>query len=403
MNAPPDLAPPPTAAPAAASTASGTAAGRAAAGSAAAGTAWISRPAQMAPRASGDSGEPGGGAPVLVVAEPPSPAEVLARMSGVRRSAVLLIALGLETASKVLPLLSDADVEAVSVEIARTRNVPSEQVEAVLCEYHDLSIARGYVGQGGADFARKMLTEALGEDRAEEIMMKVEAAIEVSAFHLLHTVAAEPLVAFLEGEHPQTSALILTQLNPRKAAELIARLPPEMQAEVVYRIATMGTPAPEAVRAVEEVIRAYIGGSTAAEGHARGGVAKVAEILSAVTRSTERALMDALRERSQELAGAVKNLMFVFDDLVRVDARDLQRILMAVDQRDLALALRGAPEALSEKVFANVSERVASALREEIELLENVSVAEVDEAQARVLAAALELEAGGEVALSRKG
>ena len=329
-------------------------------------------------------------------------AEVLALMSGTQRAAVLLIALGVEIASKVLPLLSDEDVEMVSVEIARTKNVPGEQVEAVLGEYNDLALARSYVSQGGSAFARRMLEEALGDDRAEEVMMKVEAAMEVSAFHMLHTVDVAPLLDFLESEHPQTTALILTQLNPRKAAELMAHLPAAMQGEVVFRIATMAAPSPDVLREIEEVIRQQIGDGLGEETGARGGAEKVAEILSSSNRSTERALMDALRERSADLATEVKSLMFVFDDLVHLDPRDLQKVLMQVDQADLAMALKAAPEALQTKVFENVSDRVAQTVREELELLGSVAVADVDEAQSRVLGAAQELESRGEVTLSRK-
>ncbi len=329
-------------------------------------------------------------------------AAVLARMSGARRAAVLLVALGVEAASRVLTLLDDEAVEAVSVEIARAQNVPGEQVEAVLSEYNDLALARSYVSQGGSAFARRMLETALGGDRAEEVMMKVEAAMEVSAFHMLHTVDLHALRDFLEKEHPQTVAFILTQLNPRKAAALVDQLSPEVQREVVARVATMGPPSPEVLREVEDVIRRSIGDGLGDNTGARGGVDKVAEILSATSRATERAVLDGLREEAPELAASIKSLMFVFDDLVHLGPRDLQKVLMQVEQRDLALALKGAPEELHEKVLQNVSERVAEAVREEVELLGSVAVSEVDDAQARILDAAGELEARGEVTLSRQ-
>ena len=343
---------------------------------------------------------------VLSAAEEPDQnvdyAHVLERMSGAQRGAVLLIALGVEAASKVLPLLSDEDVERVSVEIARTQNVPGEQVEAVLSEYNDLALARSYVSQGGAAFARRMLETALGGDRAEEMMMKVEAAMEVSAFHMLHTVDLAPLMDFLENEHPQTVAVILTQLNPRKAANLIEFLSPDVQREVIYRVATMAAPSPDVLREAEEVIRQQIGAGLGTETGSRGGAEKVAEILSASTRATERTLMEALRDRAPDLASSVKNLMFVFDDFVHIDPRDLQKVLMQIEQRDLALALKGAPEALQEKIFDNISARVAQTVREEIDVLGSVAVSDVDDAQARILEAAADLESRGEITLSRK-
>ncbi len=362
-------------------------------------TAWVARRRTEA----GEVASPAVAA-MLAAAEsgPVNHADVLARMTGSQRAAVLLIALGVEAASKVLPLLSEEDVERVSVEIARTKNVPGEQVEAVLSEYNDLALARSYVSQGGAAFARRMLESALGPDRAEEMMMKVEAAMEVSAFHMLQTVDLGPLLDFLQNEHPQTVALILTQLHPRKASDLIEHLAPEVQREVIYRVAIMAAPSPEVLREVEAVIRHSLGSGLGSDTGSRGGAEKVAEILTASSRSTERALMEALREYSPEIATTVKSLMFVFDDLVLLDPRDLQKILMQVEQRDLALALKAAPEALQTKIFENVSDRVAQIVREEIEMLGSVAVVDVDEAQARILEAAAELEARGEVTLSRK-
>lgn len=338
-------------------------------------------------------------APAASTERPPT--AVLGEMTGVRRAAVLLISLGLEAAAKVLPLLKDDEMEAVSVEITRLKNVPGEQVEAVLTEYRDLSLAREYVGQGGPVFAQQMLRAALGGDRADEVLMKVEAAIEVSAFHLLHTVESGRLVEFLHGEHPQTTALILTQLNPRKAAELVGKLGPEVQAEVVYRIATMAPPSPEVLREVEEVVRQQIGAVFGTATTAGGGAGRVAEILNSAARSTERAVMEALRFRAPDLAASVKALMFVFDDLVHLDARDLQKLLMEVEQQDLVLALKASSEEFRQRVFQNVSERVAQVVQEELELLGHVRVSEVDEAQARVLTVASDLEERGEITLVR--
>ena len=337
----------------------------------------------------------------LAAAPPAATAAVLASMSGTRRAAVLLIALGVEAASPILSRLSDDDVEAVSVEIARLQNVSGDQVEAVLGEYHDLALAQSYVSQGGAAFARQMLEAALGDERAEDVMMRVEAAMEVSAFHMLQTVELAPLLAFLENEHPQTVALILTQLNTRKASDLIDHLAPDVQREVAVRIANMAAPLPNVLREVEDVIRQYIGSGLGADTGSRGGVERVADILSASSRTTEESIMDGLRERDPELAAAVKALMFVFDDLVHLDDRALQKVLMGVDQKDLVLALKAAPGPLQAKVFQNVSERVAQAVREEIELMGPVAVAQVYDAQARVLEAANALEARGEVTLTR--
>lgn len=321
-------------------------------------------------------------------------------LTGSQRAAALMIILGVEAASKVLPLLADHEVERISVEIAKFRSVPSHVVDTVLMDFRDTIAARDYVAQGGVAYARQVLESSLGPDRAEEVMMRVEAAMEVSAFHLLQAVEIGQLTAFIEHEHPQTAALILAHLNPRKAAEILGRLPAEKQTEVVYRLATMGKTSPELLRDIEAVIRQQIGSVFGSEVSTTGGVGRVAEILNATARSSERAIMDALRARDPQLAAAIKSLMFVFDDLVHVTPRDLQRLLAEVDQQDLVLALKGAPEALKEKVLQNVSERVAATLREELELLGPVRIRDVEEAQQRILERAQELEEAEEITLS---
>ena len=336
-------------------------------------------------------------------AERPERSESTKKLSGAQRSAALLILLGVDAASKVLALLGDEEVERVSVEIARFRSIPSSLVDDLLLDYRDTALARDYVAQGGISYAREVLESSLGPERAEDVMMRVEAAMEVSAFHLLQAVEIGQLTSFIEHEHPQTSALILAHLNPRKAAEILARLPEDQQSEVTYRLATMGKTSPELLRDIEAVIRQQIGSVFGAEVSATGGVNQVAEILNSTPRSAERSIMEALRKRDNKLATDIKGLMFVFDDLVHVDDRDIQRLLMEVEQQDVVLALKGAPEALKQKILANVSERVAESIQEELDLLGPTRVREVEEAQQRILEKAQELEDNEEISLTGSG
>lgn len=322
-------------------------------------------------------------------------------LSGAEKAAILLIALGADTASEVLQHLNDTEVEEVSVEVARMRNAPSELVEDVLLEYRDVVRAQSYVAQGGVDYAREVLNEAMGQRRAEELMMRVEAAMEVSAFHLLQTVETDQLINFLRREHPQTAALILAHLNPRKAAEITSGLEKELRSKIIYRLATMGNASPEMISDIEEVIRNQLGSVIGAETSMMGGVEQVAEILNTTSRSAEKDILNSLRDRSEELATSIKNQMFVFEDLVHIRGEDLQTLLMEVDQSDLALALKAASDELKDMVMRNVSDRVAESLEEEIELLGRVRVSEVEEAQHRILEQAQELEAKDEITLSR--
>lgn len=324
-------------------------------------------------------------------------------LTGAQKAAVLLLALGTEAAVKVMQHLRDEDVERITIEIARFRNVGSDIVETVLLEYRDLALAQDYIAQGGVAFAREVLDAALGPRRAEEIMMRVEAAMEVSAFHLLQTVETSQLTNFLQNEHPQTAALILSRLNPRKSADIVNGLAPEQQTEIIYRLATMGKTSPELLRDIEDVIRQQIGSVFGAELSDSGGVEKVAEILNNTGRDAERNIIDSLRERDPDLATSIKDLMFVFDDLVFLSDRDLQRLLVEIEQKDLAFALKATSDRLKERLLKNVSERAAAMIQEEMELLGPVRVRDVEDAQRRIIEIAHQLEEQEEITMSRSG
>ena len=231
--------------------------------------------------------------------------------------------------------------------------------------------------------------------------MKVEAAMEVSAFHLLQTVETSQLTNFLQNEHPQTAALILAHLNPRKAADIVSNLKPDIQSAIMYRLATMGKTSPELLRDIEEVIRQQIGSLFGAELSMTGGVEAVADILNNISRSAEVSIMEALREQDADLAMSIKGLMFVFDDLVHVNDRDLQRILKEVEQKDLALSLKATSDELKDRIFGNMSERAAEMLKEELELMGPVRISEVEEAQRNITEIAQTLEEQEEISLSR--
>ena len=340
--------------------------------------------------------------------EPPRPKRSISIMekgtkvlSGAERGAILLISLGTEAASGVLKHMRDEEVEKISIHIALLRNVSSEVVEMVLMEYRDMGLAQDYIAQGGITFAREALESALGPHRAEDIMMRVEAAMEVSAFHLLQAVETSQLTNFLQNEHPQTAALILAHLNPRKAADVISQLRPDVQSAIMYRLGTMGKTSPELIRDIEEVIRQQIGTLFGAELSITGGVDAVADILNNINRNAEVSIIEAIREQDAELAMSIKGLMFVFDDLVHVNDRDLQRILKEIDQKDLALSMKATSDELKNRAFGNMSERAAEMLKEELDLMGPVRIREVEEAQRNITEIAQTLEEQEEISLSR--
>ena len=327
--------------------------------------------------------------------------EQLKDLTGARKAAILLVAIGSNAASAILRCLNDEEVETISVEIAGIRQMKPEIIEAVLLEFKDLGLAQDYLAQGGLSYARDALSAALGPRRAEEIMMRVEAAMEVSAFHLLQTVETGQLTNFLQSEHPQTAALIIANLNPRKSAEIIANLETENQNEIIYRLATMGKTSPALLNDIEEVIRQQIGSLFGTELSVAGGIESVAQILNSTSRSSEKNILEALSERDPELAVQVKALMFVFDDLINLTDRDLQRILVEVEQRDLAVSLKGASDALKDKLLNNISQRAADAILEELDLMGPVRVSDVEESQRRIIDVAQQLEEQEEISLTR--
>lgn len=323
-----------------------------------------------------------------------------AKMTGVRKAAILLTAVGVEVASQILKSLPDPIVERLSLEIATLNNIPSDSVERVLLEYRDISLGRNFLAEGGPVFAQKALQAALGQQRAEDIMFKIQAATETSAFHLLQTIDTNRVADFLRSEHPQTIAFILANLSPRKAADIAGQLDADQQMEALYRLAKLGELPPDVVSEFEEIVREQLGPVISKTVSAGGGVRKVAEILNSVSRSSEKMIMEAMLERDSELGESIKNLMFVFDDLISVSDKELQKLLTQVDQKDLVIAMKGASDSLQEKILANVSERAALVIKEELDLMGPVRVSDVEEAQRNLLDVAKSLEEAGELSLS---
>lgn len=325
---------------------------------------------------------------------PPAPPPSL---SGTQRAAVLLVALGVENARRLLPELSDTEVERVTVEVARLQSVPGSAVEAVLSAYRAAAATpTPPTARGGLDAARTFLREGLDEARAGAILPRVEAATEGTGFDLLGGVEADRLAAFLAGEHPQTAAVVLSRVKARKAADTLALLPDIVRADVVRRLTDLADPAPAVLRDLDAALRAAFG---AAPDDRPSGAKRAADILTQASRETGRAVLEALQAQNPSLAEEIEGLLFVFEDLNALSGRDLARVLAGVDQGVLARALRGADEAFKTRVFDNVSERVAASLQEEIELSGPVRVSEVEDAQRSVVEAALALAETGEISL----
>ncbi len=325
------------------------------------------------------------------------------KLTGKQKAAIVLVALGTEVASKILPHLNEAEVEELSLEIARLGSIPAEVRQQVIKEFYEICLAQNLALEGGLDHARTMLEQAFGPEKAQEILERLTRALQMLPFDSIKGVHPTQLSTFLADEHPQTIALVLAYLEPQTAAAVISNLPPELRPEVAERLATMGSTPPDVIRRVEAVLQRKLSSIASQELSAAGGVKSLVEVLQWVDRNTERAIFDYLNDTNPELAEEVRKLMFTFEDLLQLDDRAIQQVLKEVDMKELALALKGASDALKEKIFRNMSERAVNMLKEEIEFMGPVRVRQVEEAQQRIVSIVRRLEEAGEIVISRGG
>ncbi|MDZ4722896.1 MAG: flagellar motor switch protein FliG [candidate division Zixibacteria bacterium] len=324
-------------------------------------------------------------------------------MTPTQKAAVALVSLGPEVSALVLKGLTDTDLENITLEIANLRSVPPEVEEQVMNECHTIFMARQYVSEGGIDFATELLKKAVGVQRATEIMNRLESAFSTRGFSLLKDIDPKQLGGFLQSEHPQTISLILTQLKPQKAASVLSELAPEMQAEVALRIATMEKISPEILKEIEVTLEGQFGQSAGRELSVSGGAKAIAEILNLIDSTAEKNILQSLEAEDAELAAEVKNMMFVFDDLILLDDRSIQRLLKEVETKDLSIALKATSEEVKTKLFANVSERVSVMIKEEMEFMGPTRLSDVEAAQGRIVEAVRRLEEEGQVIISGRG
>jgi flagellar motor switch protein FliG len=321
---------------------------------------------------------------------------------GVRKAAVLLIQLGRERAASVLSHLSEAEVEAVSAEIARLESISGAETESVLSEFRDMMTARAHIAQGGLAFAQQILEESLGTDRATEIITRLNAAAVKMPFQFLHRADPAQLRSFIMDEHPQVIALVLAHMTPDKASLLLSGLPPEKQAEVAHRIAVMDRTSPDIVRAVEATLERRLSSMLQPNEMSQvGGLDPLVDIINRSDRSTERQIVEGLEALDPTLADAVKSRMFMFEDIVSIEDRSIQLVLREVDTAELALALKGVPENVRDKITRNLSERAATNLIEEVELLGAVRLSQVEEAQQNIIRTIRSLEEQGQIMIRR--
>ncbi|MEP0827040.1 MAG: flagellar motor switch protein FliG [Candidatus Zixiibacteriota bacterium] len=325
------------------------------------------------------------------------------QLNPLQKAAIALVAFGTEVSALVMKSLSETDMEKLTVEIANLRDVPPAVEEKVISDCYQIFMARQYISQGGVDFAREILEKAVGKEKASMIISRLESSFKTSGFNLLKNIDSRQLVGFIQNEHPQTIALILSQLTAQQAAAVLSELPSELQAEVALRIATMEKISPDILKEIESTLEGHFEASAEGDLSVSGGAKTMAEILNVIDSAAEKNILQSLEADNPDLAAEIKNMMFVFDDIVLLDDRSVQRLLKEVETKDLSIALKAASEEVKSKIYANVSERVAVMIKEEMEFMGPMRLSDVEAAQQRIVEAVRKLEEDGQIVVSGRG
>lgn len=322
-------------------------------------------------------------------------------LTGKQKAAILLLSLGSEISAGIMKNLREDEIEELSLEIANIRRVPPEVKDQVLEEFYQICLAQEYILSGGIDSAREILEKALGSHKAQDIIGKLTASLQVRPFDFARKTEPSQLLNFIQNEHPQTIALVMAYLSPEQAGIILSALPPLQQVEVAKRIATMDRTSPDVLREVELILEKKLSSFVMQDFTIAGGVESVVSILNRVDRGTEKTILEALAEENPELADEIKRRMFVFEDIVLLDNRSVQRILREIDAKDLAMAMKTASEDVKNLIFRNMSKRAVELLKEDMGYMGPVRLRDVEEAQQKIVNVIRQLEDSGEIVISR--
>lgn len=325
------------------------------------------------------------------------------KLTGRQKAAVLLVSLGPEIASKVFKHLREDEIEQLTLEIANVRKIEYEQKEDVLDEFHSIAQAQEYISQGGIEYAKDVLEKALGSQKAIDIINRLTASLQVRPFDFARKADPNQILNFIQNEHPQTIALVLAYLDAQQAAMILSALPQERQADIARRIAIMDRTSPEVINQVERVLENKLSQMTLHDFSTGGGIDAIVQVLNGVDRSTEKTILESLELQDPELAEEIKKRMFVFEDIVSIDNRSIQRVIRDVDTNDLALALKVSSEEVQEVIFRNMSKRMVETFRQDMEFMGPVRLRDVEEAQQRIVGIIRRLEESGEIVIARGG
>lgn len=326
------------------------------------------------------------------------------KLTGVQKAAILFVTLGPEASAGIIKKLPEREIQKVTYEIANLTAVKSDMKNQILSEFIEMNKAKDYMIEGGFEYAKDLLSKALGSQRAKEILEKVsEATEQYRPFSIARKADAHQLLNVITNEHPQTISLILCYLQPEKAGQILSALPEDVQSEVAYRVATMSNTSPMVIKEIEKVLNGKLSSVVRSDVTVLGGVQTIVDILNQVDRTTEKNITEGLERENPELAERVKSSMFVFEDVVMLDDVSIQRVLREVESKDLAMALKGSSEEVANVIFKNQSKRAAAGLKEDIEFLGPVRLVDVEKAQQKIVGIIRRLDDAGEIVISRGG
>ena len=324
-------------------------------------------------------------------------------LNGTQKAAILLIALGPEKSALIFKHLKEEEIETLTLEIANTRSVSPQEKEDVLNEFYQVCLAQEYIAEGGIGYAKDLLEKALGQERANDVINRLTASLQVRPFEFVRKADPSQLLNFIQDEHPQTIAMILSYLAPGQASLIISSLPPDKQADVAKRIAMMDRTSPDVIKEVESVLERKLASMINQDYTIVGGVDAIVAILTMVDRGTEKHIMETLEIEEPELADEDRKKMFVFEDILLLDDRAIQRVMRDVDNNDIAIALKVANEEVKNVVFKNISKRLAAMIQEDMEFMGPVRMKDVEEAQQKIVGIIRKLEDSAEIVISRGG
>jgi flagellar motor switch protein FliG len=327
----------------------------------------------------------------------------ITQYTGKQKAAIFLITLGPEVAAEIFKHLREDEIETLTFEMAKLDKITPEDKEAVLLEFNELMMAQEFITTGGIDYAREVLEKALGTQKAIDIINRLTSSLQTRPFDFIRRQDPQHLLNFIQNEHPQTIALILCYMDPNKASQILSSLPHNIQGDVAKRVALMERVSPDILREVERVLERKLSALSSEDYTSAGGIDAIVEILNNVDRATERTIIEALEDDDPDLAEEIKKRMFVFEDIVLLEDRAIQRVLREVDNQDLARALKQVDPDVQEKIFKNMSKRAATLLKEDMEYMGPIRLKDVEEAQQKIVNIIRKLEEQGEIVVARGG